>query len=267
MAISLTRGKIAEILTESCPAWATATGQSRHVFLLADEWDELVVKCGRCQLTINFNDYTYSQKESPRPQERAPAIGPAPQPKVEDKPPAEWLEPKFHDADCFRLPKHSGFIDESLFWYMVEYIRDSRIPQSSLEPDSDSVECSLLPQLADREKDPPFYIQATSEQSGIRRIYVNRAYTPRCRSLESYCGNLMEEAARFNLQKLVGCKFKPEFEAKALEEIEHQLVFVSPETVKARHPRAIFAHLKNWREKREERLQKPARSKHTAQAV
>jgi hypothetical protein len=221
------------------------------------------VKCRHCALEINFNDYTYTQKEAPRLQKQT-AIAKAPQPKV-DKLPAEWLDPKFHDAECFGFPKHSGFIDETLFWYMREYLHDDRIPQSSPKHDQDMAQWEILPKSEDRQKDPPYYLQAISDRSGIKFIYVNRAYVPPNRSLKLCCEELMEEAARFNLQRLIGGRVKAEFEAKGLEEIEAQLALVPRETAKTRQPRAIFAHLERWKAAREQK--KPRRRSAVAQAT
>jgi hypothetical protein len=62
----------------------------------------------------------------------------------------------------------------------------------------------------------------------------------------------MEPIARFNVQKLIAGKFKPEHEAEALAEIENQLRFVDRECNPKYHHRkfagkAIFAHVEQYK--------------------
>ena len=66
----------------------------------------------------------------------------------------------------------------------------------------------------------------------------------------------MEEAALFNLRKLMSGKFKPEHEAKALAEIENQLSKVPLLNGKAKTPKAVFTHLEEWKKSHVNRLVK-----------
>lgn len=219
----LSGSELAKIMTETCPKLPGFP----HCFRLDPE-SILEVECRWCGLEIDFTTYTCDRTE-----QAAAAVAPgdrpaAPQP---DTPAPEWLDPAFHAASCFRLPSRSSLIEPTLFWYYLDFILDERIPTPGDPAKDEHAALIRIPGIRFYEKDKkniPDRIEEIDSVTGIKRVFVDSGYTPLFGTVEAWFSERAEEAAWFNLRKLLAGKFKPEHQAEALAEIEHQLSKVPP---------------------------------------
>lgn len=232
------RSELYRILTEPCALRHDLSVFDRHMFEPAGARDTLIVRCRFCGLELNLAAVTYSPSPG-----SAPACRPGSQP---DEPPPEWLSREFHDSPCFRLPRKSGPIEPSLFWYFVEYFRDSRIPEPEFKAGQRYDQISHHGYRSNGE-----YIitdlRGLDNLSGVMRVFFIRDYRP-LDDLAWSVEEIMEYGAQYNLRKLLTGKFKPEHEPEAKAEIENQLSYISPITRKQKRPRAVFNRFLAWKQ-------------------
>ena len=131
------------------------------------------------------------------------------------------------------LPSQSRSIDPDLSWLYIRALRGGKTQFGPLK-------VSVLGPLSNLEPLPVF--SALDRLTGIKFCYISSD----CSNITESC---MEEAARFNVDKLIKGKFRLEFEQDAAGEIENQLQYVDPKPKKrnSKYPvKAVHYHFQQW---------------------
>ncbi len=157
----------------------------------------------------------------------------------------EHSEYKPDDLKNFPLPATSGRIPhQTALVYMKvisEFGNDRRYQKYEMKIDK----TKLLVNMFHWPDDPLFPKVDTIDISGVKRRYLSEKM-----EMDRVCGH-MEDAAAFNVQKLIANRIKPKFVEKAVEEIDHQLSFVerySKDPRRHGEEKVIFRRFNIWKD-------------------